>query len=165
MIYLKKLNPKIHANKEYLGWMNSFEIHKYTEQKYKKHTIKDIKRFIVDKNKSKNEFLYGIFLKKKIHIGNIKLGPINFFHKLAEISLFIGNKTYTGKGYASLAVKKIINIAKKKGIKKLNAGVYSINKESIKLFSKLKFKKEGILVKNIIYNKKRYNSIIFGKLI
>lgn len=164
MIYLKKLNPKIHANEEYLEWMNNLKVHKYTEQKYKTHRLEDIKKFIIDKNKSKNEFLYGIFLKKK-HIGNIKLGPINFFHKIAEISLFIGNQTYTGKGYASLAVKQIINIAKKKRIKKLKAGVYSINKKSIKLFSKLKFKKEGILVKDIIYNKKRYDSIIFGKLI
>jgi RimJ/RimL family protein N-acetyltransferase len=164
MIYLKKLNPKIHANKEYLGWMNSFEIHKYTEQKYKKHTIKDIKRFIIDKNKSRNEFLYGIFLKKK-HLGNIKLGPVDFFHKRAEISLFIGNQNYTGKGFASLAVRKIIDIAKKKRIKKLKAGVYSINKESIKLFLKLKFKKEGTLTKDLIFNKKRYDSIIFGKLI
>ena len=165
MIYLKKLSPKIHANEEYLEWMNNLKVHKYTEQKYKIHRLEDIKKFIIDKNKSKNEFLYGIFLKKKIHIGNIKLGPINFFHKRAEISLFIGNQTYTGKGFASLAVKKVINIAKKKGIKKLKAGVYSINKESIKLFSKLKFKKEGILVKEIIFNKKRYDSIIFGKLI
>ena len=115
MIYLKKLSPKIHANEEYLEWMNNFKVHKYTEQKYKIHRLEDIKKFIIDKNKSKNEFLYGIFLKKKIHIGNIKLGPINFFHKRAEISLFIGNQTYTGKGFASLAVKKIINIAKKKG--------------------------------------------------
>jgi RimJ/RimL family protein N-acetyltransferase len=164
MIYLKKLNPKIHATKEYLGWMNSIEIHKYTEQKYKKHTIKDIKRFIVDKNKSRNEFLYGIFLKKK-HIGNIKLGPINFIHKRADISLFIGNQNFIGKGFGTLAVKKIINIAKKKKIKKLKAGVYSLNKKSIKLFRTLKFKKEGIFKKEIIFKNKRYNAIVFGKLI
>ena len=165
MIYLKKLSPKIHADEQYLEWMNNFKVHKYTEQKYKTHRLEDIKKFITDKNKSKNEFLYGIFLKKKVHIGNIKLGPIDFFHKRAEISLFIGNQNYTGKGFASLAVRKIIDIAKKKRIKKLKAGVYSINKESIKLFLKLKFKKEGTLTKEIIFNKKRYDSIIFGKLI
>lgn len=164
MIFLKKLNHKIHANKEYLKWMNDFEIHKYTEQKYKKHKLEDIKKFIIDKNKSKNEFLYGIFYKKK-HIGNIKLGPINFNHKRADISLFVGNKDYMKKGLAALAVKKIISIAKKKGIKKLKAGVYIMNKRSIKMFTKLKFKKEGILKKDIIFRNKRYDSIIFGKSI
>ena len=113
-IFLRKLNPKKDISNDYLKWMNDFEVNKYTEQKYKKHKIKDIKKFVNEKNKSNNEFLYGIFFKKK-HIGNIKLGPINFIHKSAEISYFIGEKELWGKGYATKAIKLIIKIAKRKG--------------------------------------------------
>ena len=112
---LKKLNPKKDITIKYLNWMNDPEIHKYTEQRYKKHSLADIRKFVVEKNKSKNEFLFGIFIEKRnenLHIGNIKLGPINFFHKNAEISYFIGEKKLWGKGYGSLAIKKII-ISKK----------------------------------------------------
>ena len=88
--------------------MNDFEVHKYTEQKYKKHTLKDIKSYVTQKNKSKNEFLFGIFLKENNnHIGNIKLGPINFIHKTAEISYFIGEKDLWGKSYTTMVIKKI----------------------------------------------------------
>ena len=65
MIALKKLNPNKDISKKYFNWMNSKEIQKYTEQRHKKHTMKDIKDFVKTKNLSTNEFLYGIFLKKK----------------------------------------------------------------------------------------------------
>ena len=115
-ITLRKLNPKKDISNKYLNWMNDLEVHKYTEQRYIKHSLVNIRKFVREKNKSKNEFLYGIFLKKKnlkIHIGNIKLGPINFTHKTGEISYFIGEKKFWGKGYAALAIKKINIIAKK----------------------------------------------------
>ena len=121
MIILKKLDSDKDITKKYQKWMNDFEVHKYTEQKYQKHSIADIKNFVKEKNKSKNEFLFGIFLKKNglnTHIGNIKLGPINYIHKNAEISYFIGEKEMWGKGYTTLAIKEIINVAKKKGYKK-----------------------------------------------
>ena len=53
----------------------------------KKHSLADIRKFVVEKNKSKNEFLFGIFIEKRnenLHIGNIKLGPINFFIRMRK---------------------------------------------------------------------------------
>ena len=41
--------------------MNDFEVHKYTEQKYVKHSLANIRKFVIEKNNSKKEFLYGIF--------------------------------------------------------------------------------------------------------
>ena len=124
MIYLKQLNPAKDIGLKYQKWMNDTEVHKYTEQRHKKHSLKDIKDFVIQKNKSKYEFLYGIFLKKtKSHIGNIKLGPINFIHKFAEISYFIGEKELWGKGYATKVIKEIIKIARKKKIKKIESKI------------------------------------------
>ena len=168
MIILKNLNLKEDISKKYQKWMNDLEVQKYTEQKYKKHSIADIKKFVREKNKSKNEFLYGIFLKKNnfnIHIGNIKLGPVNYIHKTSYISYFIGEKEMWGKNYTTLAIKMIIKIAKKKGIKKIKAGLYEMSKGSEKVLKKNGFKIEGKLKSEIIYKKKRYNSYIYGKVL
>lgn len=165
MIYIKKLSNK-NANKKYLSWMKDQEVHEFTEQRYEKFSIKKIKKFICDKNRSKHEFLYGIFLKDNDeHIGNIKLGPINFHHKRSEVSYFIGERKYWGCGYAHHAIIEIIRIAKKKKIKKLKAGCYSKNKSSIKVLKKCKFKIEGKLKSEIIYKKRRITGYIFGLLI
>ena len=148
-IILKKLNLRKDISKNYLGWLNDSEVQKYTEQNYKKHSLIDIRNFVKKKNESKKEFLYGIFLKKNnldIHIGNIKLGPINFKLKSAQISYFIGEKELWGNGYATLAIKEIIKVAKKKGIKKLKAGLYVKNISSKKVLIKNGFKKEKDLI-------------------
>ena len=168
VLILKKLNLKKDISKEYQNWLNDFEVQRYTEQKYKKHSLADIRNFVRKKNKSKNEFLYGIFLKKNnlnIHIGNIKLGPINFIHKNAQISYFIGEKELWGNGYTTLAIKEIIKIAKKKGIKKLKAGLYEMNIGSKKVLIKNGFKIEGKFKSEIIYKGKRFIVYWFGKIL
>lgn len=167
-ISLRKLNLTTDISNKYLKWMNDPKVQKYTEQKYKKHSKANIKNFVKDKNKSKSEFLYGIFLKKnnlKIHIGNIKLGPINFIHKTGEISYFIGDKELWGKGYTTLAIKEIVKIAKKIGLKKLKAGFHEKNIGSKKVLEKNNFKLEGKMISEIFYKGKRYDSYWFGKIL
>jgi len=164
LIKLKKLSENKHIGSSYLNWMNSYEVHKYTEQKYEKHTKSKIKKFVKTVNKSKNNMLYGIFVKN-IHIGNIKLGNINKIHKTADISYFIGEEKYMGKGYTTIAIKQILAYSKKIGLRKIIAGCYSINKGSIKVLRKNGFKREGVLKKQILFKKKRYDQYLFGKLI
>ena len=148
--------------------MNDLEVHKYTEQKYTKHSLINIRKFVKEKNKSKNEFLYGIFLKKNnlnTHIGNIKLGPINFIHKTGEISYFIGEKELWGKNYATLAIKEMTKIAKKKGLKKIKASAIVINEGSKKILIKNNFKLVGIFKSELIYKNKRYDEYHYEKIL
>lgn len=150
--------------------MNCKDIHKYTEQKYIKHSKKKIQEFVRKKNLSKDEFLFGIYFKndsssKYMHVGNIKLGPLNKFHKTADVSYFIGEKNFWGKGIATSAIKQIIKIAKKKGIKKVKAGVYEMNTASKKVLLKCGFRLEGNLKFELVYSGKRFSHYLFGKLI
>ena len=159
-ILLRKLNLRKDISKNYQNWMNDLEVHKYTEQKYLKHSRMNIRKFVKEKNNSKNEFLYGIFLRKNnsnIHIGNIKLGPINHIHRNAEVSYFIGEKELWGKGYASIAIKEIVKIAKKMNLKKLKAAMYEMNYGSKRVLEKNNFKLEGIFKSEVFFKKKRFN--------
>jgi hypothetical protein len=101
MLILKKLNPKKDITQKYVSWMNDKSVHPFSVQKFKKHNIKNVKKYVRDINKSKNIFLFGIFLKNKSslnHIGNIKLGPIHKYYKSSFISYFIGDKKFLKKG-------------------------------------------------------------------
>lgn len=167
-IILKKLNLRKDISKTYLNWMNDLDVHKYTEQRHFKHSLIKIRKFVREKNKSKNEFLYGIFLKKnkfKKHIGNIKLGPTNFIHKTGEISYFIGDKELRGRGYGTLAIKEISKIAKKMGLKKIKASIYDINIGSKKILEKNNFKLEGKMKSEVIYKSKRFSLCLYGKIL
>ena len=165
-IQLKEITPKIVSN-EYVKWLNNYEVVKFTEQRFKKHTKKSVIEFVNEKKRSKIEFLFGIFFlyEKKYHyVGNIKLGPIDFNHKLAEISYFIGDLNFQNKGIATEAIKQVLILAKKKyKLKKILASVYSINIPSHKVLKKNGFKFEGVIKKKFIFKKKRINELIFGK--
>ena len=165
-IFLKELQSN-DVNSTYVKWLNDYSITKFTEQKFTNHTLSSVKKFVNEKRKNSNEFLFGIFLKKeKIHIGNIKLGPINFKHMYAEISYFIGEEKYQNLGLGSLSISKVCKIAKERfKIKKLIAGVYSNNTSSKKVLEKNKFKLEGFVQKKYIFEGKRISELIYGKLL
>ena len=169
-IKLKELEPK-DVTKKYQNWMNDYTVVKYTAQSSYKHSYKDIINFVTQKKKSKNEFLFGIYLidKKsslKDHIGNIKLGPINFKNRTADISYFIGEKNHWGKGFTTQAISEIIKIAKSRfKIKKLQAGHWKKNLGSKKVLKRNNFKLEGILRSQIVVRNKRYDRYLYGLLI
>ena len=145
--------------------MNNYEITKYLDQHSKKHNKKTILNYIDNINKSKNDFLYGIFIKeinKFFHVGNIKLGRVNNIHKTGMISLFIGNKNLHNKNIGSRAISKICLIAKKKGLSKVYAGCHKSNISSQKAFLKNKFFKEGIQKKQVIFENKREDLMWYG---
>ena len=88
-IFLKKLNLT-HATQEYLKWLNNYNVVKFTDQIFKQYSLKLLKKYILNLNKSKFNFLYGIFIvtgKKQIHIGNIKIAfpTLDEQQKIAQI--------------------------------------------------------------------------------
>ena len=64
-----------------------------------------------------------------------------------------------------MAIKKIASIAKKMGLKKIKAGAYEMNKGSAKVLKKNGFKVEGKLKSEIVFKKKRYSYILYGKIL
>ena len=83
-IKLRILN-KTDITDKYVDWMNDYEVVKFTEQRFHHHDKSKIKKFIIEKLLSENDFLFGIYFKNE-HIGNIKIGPINWRYKNSEIS-------------------------------------------------------------------------------
>lgn len=144
-LYLRSLSlDEIHP--AYEEWLNDYDTNIYMETRHKKWDLKEIRNFVDIMNKSEEQFLFGIFTSLDQHIGNIKLGPVNEIHKNAMISLFIGEKSFWKKGYASSAISLLamyaFDVLK---LEKLSAGMYRENVGSYKSFIKAGFEHEGTL--------------------
>ena len=147
-IYLRSLAIK-DVNQNYLEWLQDREVNYFLETRHEKQSLKKIKNFVKLCNNSDDVYLFGIFTKSDLHIGNIKLGPIKSNHCLGAISIFLGNKKFWGKRIGSDAIKLVANFAfKELELNKLTAGMYSNNINSIKAFEKIGFEKEGFRVKH-----------------
>lgn len=97
------------------------------------------------------------------HIGNIKLGPINWYHRNADVSLFIGEKYLWGQGYAREAIQLVTDFAfQTLNLNKLKAGCYAENLGSAKAFEKCGYEREGLLKGHIIDRGQEIDIILLG---
>ena len=139
----------------YLNWLKDQEIMRFTEQNKKKHTLETTINFVEEKFQSKFDFLFGIFLNNN-HLGNIKLGPINWIKREAQISFFLGEKKIWGKGIMSKVIKKLLSFAfQTLGLIEIKAGYDKKNLASAKIFEKCNFIITKTLTKPIFNSKKR----------
>lgn len=129
----------------YVGWLNDPEVNRCLEIRFTPHT-KDSVRGYLDKMAAdeENVFLAIVLNDGDVHIGNLKIGPINRAHRFADIGIVIGEKGSWGKGYATEAISLATRLAfETLGLHRLEAGAYASNMGSAKAFLKAGWKEEG----------------------
>lgn len=98
-------------------------------------------------------------------IGQISLVNINYYHKIAEIVLVIGNPSYWGKGVMFEAESLLIRWAfEQLGMEKIWAQTRPENIASLITMKKLGFQIEGTLRQEKIVGGKRIDVITLGLL-
>lgn len=133
------------VGEEYISWLSDPEVTRYLEIRFTVQTIQGAREFISAMNASEDSLFLGMFLKSRAtHIGNIKLGPMDWHHRRGDIGLVIGDKVQWGKGYATEAIRGVTDYAF--GVlemHKLSAGLYDANEGSRRAFLKAGWFEEG----------------------
>lgn len=133
------------AGGSYLQWMNDQEVLKYTESRFHPYTKERLKEYIRTINKNPDFIFRAITLRDSgRHIGNIKLGPVDWNHRFGDIGVIIGAKDCWGRGYAAESIRLLADYAfSSLKLHKLTAGCYGVNSPSVKAFEKAGFVQEG----------------------
>lgn len=150
---------------KYIDWLNDPDVNQYLETRFENQTYESCLSFVKFCNISRAEYLFGIFEKNNNlnHIGNIKIGLINWNHKVGDISFFLGDKDIWGRGLAKEAIKKILKYSFDKiGLKKICAGCYEGNFGSLKVLMQCGFIVEGFLKEQVVIDKKRQGIFKLG---
>jgi RimJ/RimL family protein N-acetyltransferase len=132
------------CNARYLGWLQDPVVNRFLETRFAAQSIASITAFVEAVNRRGDEFLFGMFLGADgRHIGNIKVGPVNPHHRLADVSLFIGERDCWGRGYAAEAIAAVSRHAfGALGVRKLCAGMYAPNVASARAFLRVGYREE-----------------------
>ena len=162
-IYLREVRQN-DVNENYYAWMNDYEITQYLETRYYPNSLDKISEFVKSKDgDSSNVFLAIVNKSTNAHIGNVKLGPINWIHRTAEIGILLGEKKDWGKGFATETLKLLSNYAfKKLNLRKLTAGCYGNNKGSEKAFVKAGFEIEGVRKSHFFFEGHYVDFVLLG---
>ncbi len=164
LIY-RRLDEK-DVTEEYIYWLNDPVINRFLEVRHSPQTINSCLEFVKQTNSDPAQHLFGMFLvQDEKHIGNIKLGFINQYHCRGQLSLFIGNKNYWGKGYASESIRTITKWGfDNLGLAKIEAGCCETNIASKNAFLKAGYKVEGHFRKHELIDGKREDAYCLGIL-
>lgn len=164
-IYLREISIE-DAKDPYLSWLNDSEINMYLESRFSDWSKENLYSYIKELSSNDNEILFAICsVETDIHIGNIKIGPINWNHKFADIGIIVGDKSQWGKGIAAEAIKSICHFGfDELKLNKLTAGCYEINIGSMKAFNKVGFSEEGRLKKKFISDEGYQDHVLLGLL-
>lgn len=174
---IKEINPKLlHGEKvrlqlidqsfctqQYVDWLNDPKINRYLESRWVKHDLQSVKSYIEQMQSDPKNYQFVIIEKaSNQHIGNIKLGPIDFNNQRCEMGYFIGNQGFWGKGLASEAIQVACTI----GFEELNiftiiAAVAGQNIASIKVLEKNGFIRVGIYKDALKVNQNQRDDHVF----
>jgi RimJ/RimL family protein N-acetyltransferase len=143
-VYLRPLE-RSDLNEGYLSWLNDPEITRYLETGTFPSTMRDLERFFENVTGSRAEVILAIIHKKSgVHIGNVKLGPINWVHRVASFGMLIGDRKFWGQGLGEECVRLTVEYGfNKLNLHRIDLGVFAEHESAVRCYEKAGFKIEG----------------------
>jgi len=140
-IYLRK--TLIKDAKKSTKWLNDESVNMYLSTK-RKITIKERGKFLREHLNAPSERTFSIIvIDSNKYIGNIYLYNINKTNHVAEIGVFIGEKSYLRKGFSTEAINLVTDFGfQELGLIRIYAKIIKENIPSILCFNKCGFQLE-----------------------
>ncbi|MFN3478028.1 MAG: GNAT family N-acetyltransferase [bacterium] len=116
-------------------------------------------------NNNKNKVFIINHNESKVSLGMIELSKIDWKNRNAYIGVLIGNRNQRRKGFATESLKILINLAFQYwNLHKLFALIVDNNLPSIKLFEKMNFTKEAVLIQNCFVDNEYHDQFLYSLL-
>lgn len=133
-IFLRRLTAE-DVSQDYLDWFADETVTEFLDSR--RLTRESVVDYIENGAATKTHYMYGIFDKdSRRHIGNIKVGPIQWNHLVADLVCVIGAREFWGKGLAKEAIRLGNRVAfDVHGMRKVSGGIASGNIGSIKAYT------------------------------
>lgn len=133
-IYLRRLTEQ-DVSQDYIDWFQDEAVTEFLDSRsLSKESVID---YIKNGAAQRLHFMYGIFDRDtQRHVGNIKIGPIQWNHLISDLVCVIGAREFWGKGLAKEAIKIGNRVAfDVYGMRKVSGGIASGNVGSIKAYT------------------------------
>ena len=164
-IYLRILSSGDVGDK-YVEWMRDEETVRFLESRWKTYTLENLKEYVNEINESRTDFLFGIFLRENDeHIGNIKVGDVDYVHQHGNVGIMIGDKNSRGKGCGRESIQLVTKYAfEELNLNSLIAGICANNTGCYKAFLSAGYNKAGSLKRYMFYKGKYVDKILVEKI-
>jgi [ribosomal protein S5]-alanine N-acetyltransferase len=165
LVYLRTVRPA-DVRGGYGRWVNDPRVNQFLESRFHRATEVSLEAYVARfQGDPDHVFLAVVARDTDTHIGNVKLGPIDWNHRVADIGLLIGEPAYWGHGIATEVIRLIARYAfDELHLRKVTAGCYSTNRAAIRAFEKAGFVHEGLRKQQYQCNGEYVDGVMLGLL-
>lgn len=150
-----------HLTTRYVAWLNNLDTVRYSEQRFKKHSLQTCQKYLATFRNSPHYF-WAIRVKNGNlgHIGNMN-AYVDTINRTADLGILIGEKEATrGKGFATEAWKAVSKyLFRAEKLRKITAGAISENKPMLKLMKRVGMVNDGKRRRHFLWNGKETDVI------
>lgn len=148
------------VDETYLSWFQDATVTEFLDAK--KISREDAINYMRHGRETRSYFMYALIAKdSNAHIGNVKIGPIQWAHLISDLVTVIGCREYWGKGLATEAIRLGNRVAfETYGIRKLSGGIADGNVGSVKAYTGAGWVIEGRLKGHHLINGEPRDRII-----
>lgn len=142
-----------HLTERYVNWLNDPEVVRYSEQRFRSHTLKSCREYWKSFQNSPNYF-WAVVVKNPAfgHIGNIT-ATVVAEDSLADVAIMIGEKKAWGFGYAAEAwVTACRYLLLEAGMRKVTCGTLAANALMRRLIQRTGMVEDGRRIRQVIWN-------------
>jgi ribosomal-protein-alanine N-acetyltransferase len=164
-IYLRPLE-RDDLNEKYLAWLNDPEVNRYLESRIFPYTMDKLEKFYEQVTGSTDQVILAIVDRETDrHIGNVKLGPINWVHRKAVFGILVGEQEFWGKGIGVEATRLIVEYGfLRLNLHRIELGVYAENEAAIRAYEKVGFQIEGRFREDFFHEGRHKDCLWMGLL-
>ena len=150
----------------YVNWLNDYEVTQFMETGSFPTTEESLQKYAQSVIHSSNNVMLAIIEKKSgIHVGNIKLGSIQWIHRRADVGIMVGDRRAWGKGYGHEATALVLAYAfRRLNLHKVTLGVYADHDGAVRSYKKLGFAVEGTLKQHLFRDGSFHDEYVMGIL-
>ena len=149
---------------DYFQWLNDYEVTQFTEAGRFPNTRERMDEYYSEIVLSGSNAFFAIIDKETdLHIGTIKLGPIDWYHRKAAIAHMLGHKEYWGKSYSTEAIMLVVEYGfTRLGLNKIWAGIAANHPASQRCYEKAGLVLEGRAKGSFYYRGSYHDQLYFG---
>ena len=117
-----------HLTARYVGWLNDPDVVRYSDQRFRKHTVASCSEYWQSFAGAPNYFWAIVAREPELgHIGTMN-AYVDTIHSVADLGILIGERRVWGRGYGSEAWVGVCDyLLDEGGIRKVTAGTLSVN--------------------------------------
>ena len=154
---------EVNITDSYLSWLNDPEVVRYSNQRFRQHTVRTSMDYLQTFVGTENIFLTVSLKDNEKYVGTMS---VYFFseHKVADIGIMIGDRTCWGKGVGGDAWSTILSfLIDTVEIRKVTGGTLSCNKSMAKIMANSGMRSDGARLRHELIDGQEVDVVMFAK--